>query len=604
MVGWSWAKSLLRSAGREPWAAAASAVAGCTLVAMVVIVTSPWMRDWTSYGFHDWDAETSFRYLVKISLLEHGELPGWNPFACGGYPSWGFIEGATNLVSPWLPFYLLAPLPAAIRIEAIGQGLLGAVGAYAVAGCFTRSSGARLLVAALWAVNGRWGLQTAAGHTWHLAYAWTPWCLYFYERARLRGGVGYVALAGASFAMLVYAGGIYPLPHTMVLVSAYAALCAIGQRRLGPLWILAACGLVGFGLSAPKLLPMLDTFSTDQRLIASTERLSPGAFVTLLTSRQQGFYDRPARVHPYGWHEWGMYISTAGALLLAWAFVFVEGRRERALKAVGALLVVLGFGAFHELAPWTLLHEHVPVFKSQHVPSRFLYPAVLVLALVAAAGLGRAIERRRRGLPWLDLVLALAVAAVAVDVALVARQPMARAMWMQLPEIPTGRAFRFEWEPPFHYRKRDWASPLLPNMMANTGVLHCYGVPPLPKHRMGALQHDHPRYRGEAYLEDGGEAVVTERTLNTATVELAEPSRGATLVYNMNYWRGWHSDVGPVRPSHGAVSVRVPPGTTTVRFFYRPPNLWLGLLLAAVTAASLGALGYRRRRRRDPQNRR
>ncbi len=171
-------------ATRKRWRTAAWLLSWVMLVMMVGIVTAPWFEDTSTYGFHDWDVVTSFRYLVKVSLLEHGEFPGWNPYACGGYPLWGYVEGGTNLISPWLPAYLTLPLSLAIRIETVGMALLGAFGAYALASRFTSSHGARLLVAALLAVNGRWGLQIASGHTWHLAYAWMPWCCFFYERAR------------------------------------------------------------------------------------------------------------------------------------------------------------------------------------------------------------------------------------------------------------------------------------------------------------------------------------------------------------------------------------------------------------------------------------
>src|SRR6185437_14706765 len=187
-------------------------------------------------------------------------------------------------------------------------------------------------------------------------------------------------------------------------------------RSSRPLLTLAALCLLGVALSAPKLLPLLDGFGKAPRIIESTESLEPGALITLLTSRDQAFYSRPARVSPYGWHEWGMYISTAGALVLLSAVIFVQGRREAALKAVGVLFFVLGFGAFRPAAPWTWLHKNAPVFRSQHVPSRFLYVAVLLFALVAAAGIGRFIEKRQRRLPWLDAVAAALVFVLAVDV--------------------------------------------------------------------------------------------------------------------------------------------------------------------------------------------
>lgn len=599
--------------------AAAQIVALGGLLAAVAAVMRPWLKDLSTFGFHDWDVQTSHRELVRQSLLRYGEFPGWNPFACGGFPAWGYVEGGTAVVSPWLPLYLALPMSLALRLEVLGMALVGALGAYVLAGRFTSSHAARALVAALWAVNGRWGLQTAAGHTWHLAYAWMPWCLAFYERARgarppraCASGESArdpgsamraldLALAGGAIAMLVYSGGIYPLPHTVLLLGLYAAGMAVSERSIRPLTTLAAAGAVGIGLSAPKLLPLLDNFKKAPRLIASTESLELGAFFTMLTSRQQEFYARPARVTPYGWHEWGMYIGVAGVLILGAALLLVEGRRERVLKVAGALFLLLGFGAFHPQAPWTLMHAHLPVFRSQHVPSRFLYPAVLILALVAAAGLGRFIARRSLRWPWLDLVAAIAVVALALDVAEVARKPMANAMWMVPPDrLPTGRAFHFEQEPPFHYKRRDWAGPMYLAMLGNTGVLNCYGTPPFD--RKGARAITDPAYRGEVFLSgEGGAAAPGQVRLvgwspNRATVEVSGAEAGALLVYNMNFDEGWGSDVGPVIEHESAVAVRLPAGASQVTFQYRPPGLRVGIALAAGTALALLALGWRQRR--------
>lgn len=601
----------IASARRDPYGAAAGAIAASAIVAVVWIVMGPWLANLTTFGFHDWDVQTAHRELVRRSLLEHGEMPFWNPYLCGGFPAWGYVEGATIVVSPWLPIYLALPMPIALRVEVAGMALIGAAGAYAAAGRFTTSRAARLLVVALWAVNGRWALQAAAGHTWHLAYAWTPWCLLFYERARQRDGrAADLVAAGAAIAMLVYSGGIYPLPHTALLLGAYAAGLAISERSARSIGALAAAGALGVGLSAPKLLPLLDGFKKAPRIIESAESMDLGAFFTTLSSRDQGFYSRPARVSPYGWHEWGSYIGVAGVIALGAAFVLVEGRRERVLKAIGAAFVLLGFGAFHPDAPWTLLHKHVPVFRSQHVPSRFVYPAVLALALVAASGLGRFIERRRIARPWLDVVAAALVLALAVDVASVARKPMTAAMWMVPPRIPAGRMFHFEVEPPFQYRRRDWAGPMYLAMLGNTGVLNCYGTPPFD--RRGARAISDPRYRGEVFVEgEGGAAAgivgaaaqivgataqIVEWSPSRAVVEVTGAGDGALLVYNMNYDEGWRSDAGPVIEREGAVAVRVPAGSSRVALRYRPPGLALGLLLGAATAAIAAWLVRRERR--------
>lgn len=619
------------------WRAVAQAVAVAAMATPIAIVLSPWFRDTSTFGFHDWDSQTAHRYLVRLSLLRYGEMPWWNPYACGGFPAWGYVEGDTIVASPWLPVYLLLPMSLALRVEVLGMAVLGAAGAYALAGRFTASHAARALVAALWAVNGRWGLQTASGHTWHLAYAWMPWCLSFYDRCRehpsaagtpLPGAarVRDLALAGLSLAMLVYAGGIYPLPHTVLALAIYAGAVCVLERSARPLVTLALCGAISIGLAAPKLVPLLDTFGKAPRLIDSNETMDLGALLTMLTSRDQAFYSRPARVSPYGWHEWGIYIGAAGVIVLLLGVVLVGGRREAALKLAGVAFVALGFGAFHPRAPWTLLHAHVPVFRSQHVPSRFLYPAVLLLALVAAAGLGRLLTRASLRRPWLDAAAAVFVLAIGVDVARVAQKPMANAMWMVPPPIPSGRPFHFEKEPPFHYKRRDWAGPMYLAMLGNTGVLNCYGTPPFE--RKGARATKDPAYRGEVHVVPAaaraasgaaasggpapegtgtaGVAKLVSWSPNAAVVEVSAAEAGALLVYNMNYDEGWlatiehggSSERAPAVAHEHAVAVRLPPGDSRVTFRYRPPGLALGVLVGAATAAGL-AIAWRRQARID-----
>jgi hypothetical protein len=354
-------------------------------------------------------------------------------------------------------------------------------------------------------------------------------------------------------------------------------------------WALGVAGLVGVGLAAPKLLPLIDGFGKAPRLIASTETLDLGALFSLLGSRDQSFGSRPARVTPYGWHEWGMYISVPGIVILAAAFVFVQGRREAAMKAVGALFGLLGLGAFHMYAPWTLLHAHVPVFRSQHVPSRFLYPAVLLLGIVAAAGIGRFVERRTSKKPWLDFLLALCVLALALDVAKVAQKPMVQAMWMVPPDnIPKDRPFHFEKDPPFQYKRRDWAGPMYLAMLGNTGVINCYGAPPFD--RKGAVASSDPAFRGEVFVAEGqGTAKISAWSPNRAVVAMEGAQPGALVVYNMNYDEGWRSSVGKVENFENKVAVRLPEAKSEFVLRYRPPGLWAGIGCFILTLLAVGA---------------
>src|SRR6185312_240518 len=89
------------------WARVAAWLLGWAAVLTAIgIVVAPMLQDRTSLGTHDWDQMESHRYLVVKSIRRFGQFPFWNPYACGGSPSWAGIESGTNVVSPWFPFYL------------------------------------------------------------------------------------------------------------------------------------------------------------------------------------------------------------------------------------------------------------------------------------------------------------------------------------------------------------------------------------------------------------------------------------------------------------------------------------------------------------------
>src|SRR4051795_3574718 len=84
------------------------------LSAMLLTAIAPFFRDLSTFGFHDWDSHMAYRY-VTVLCLKHFEGPWWDPWMSGGYPAWGYVEGATNFISPYLPVYLLLPVQVAAR---------------------------------------------------------------------------------------------------------------------------------------------------------------------------------------------------------------------------------------------------------------------------------------------------------------------------------------------------------------------------------------------------------------------------------------------------------------------------------------------------------
>ncbi len=550
------------------------------LACALVYVLAPMLADFSTYGFHDWDSQTAYRYITTLSLKQ-GEAPWWHPWLCGGVPAFGYPEGATNFVSPYLPLYLFADVRTAIRVEVLGQGLLALAGTYAFASLLTTSVALRALLAALFVLNGRWALQAAVGHTWHLQYAFMPWAFYFFERSLAPGRWRFAFGAGAALAMSCYLGGVYPLPHTALLLSLYALLRAAFERTPAPLQSLAVTGLSAIGLSAPKLFAVADQMRVIPRLIESKEVIGFSELLAMLVTPDQRYGVRSAPVPAYNWHEWGLYVGLGGLVVLFVAAVFAAGPRGQSFKLLGLLCLFLGFGAFHPYAPWTLLHE-LPVFSSQHVPSRFHYPMLLMFGaafvLYANERLAPLLARR----PALDLLLLVPVALMAWDMARFSRTPFTQAFWMTAPsEIPRAELFEQHAVPPVQYVRRDWAAPVLLAMFANEGITRCYGVD--PNFVPAAIPVEAPEYRGLAFVLGEGQARVTKWTPNHAVVEVSGARAGELLVYDMNYDASWRADGAPALDAQGLVATRLTAATARVTFRYFPRTLRFSVPLLLLT---------------------
>jgi len=566
-------------AHRASWLPVAGAAA--VLLSSLFHVLWPMLADFHTFGFHDWDVETSFRYISVLSLKRYHEGPWWNPWSCGGVPGFGDVETASNFLSPYLPLYLLTDVRVAFRVEVICAAFTGLAGAFVLGRRFCRSAALCGFLAAIYVLNGRWALQAAAGHTWHLQYGLMPWAFWFFERAlepgRLRNALG----AAFVLACMVLWGGIYPLPQSALLLSAYALLLVAATKSARPLLVLALAGSVAIGLSAPKLFAIVDHMTDIPRLIESKEVIGLSELLVMLTSLDQRFGSRPVRVPAYNWHEWGIYVGWIGVAALCVAVLFARGRRGQPLKILGLLCLLLGFGAFHEYAPWALLHP-LPVFASQHVPSRYHYPMVLFLGAAFLTVVGPQVDAALRRAPWLDFALLVPLALFCADLARVAREPMAQAFWMEKPDEIATHPFEQHVSPLVNYKRRDWAQPQLLAMMANNGIIKCYGVD--PRFVPAAVGAEDRAYRGTVYVDQGlGNVELVGWSPNHAEVKVSSATPGAILVYDMNYDASWRANGEPALNFHGLVATRVRNTEERVTFRYFPRTLYASIPLGLVT---------------------
>ncbi|HEY6555970.1 MAG TPA: hypothetical protein VI072_01800 [Polyangiaceae bacterium] len=582
------------------------------VLAQVALVVAPIFADLSTLGGHDWDEKESQRHLVVKTIHEYGQFPFWNPYACGGHSAWASIQGGTSLVSLFLPVYLLLDFKHALRVEVVGAALLAATGTWLLAGRFTRSGAARAFACVVWVVNGRWALQASVGHVWHLYYAWVPWLLFLCDGAWTSRGAPhplrfrYVVGAGVCWAMMVYNGAIYPLPHAALLLSIYSVTAAIVWRTLKPLQTVALSGIIGGGLAAPKLIPLLEELSRYPRLVESREVIDLNGFVQLLVARSQTVGSRPAHIVQWGWHEYGMYIGWIAVLALAISAIAARTPAERGWRWAGLCTLLLGFGYFHEYSPWALLHQ-LPIFKSQHVPSRWLYSSALALALVSVSVLERLLERAGRARLPLEWALLPVVGFIAYDIASEARMPMAQAFWMRLPPVAVSDTFVQHGKVPssLQYPRPDYAPPALPAQMANVGVIDCTLHPGLNiwardaqgnAPGLGAIGREDSRYRGEVFTVSGqGEVAIDRFTPNEIEVTVRGAKPGDRVALNQNYNPGWRVNGQRADNYKDVLSTTIASPQQHFVFKFRPHLLLPSLGVFFVTLSAL-ILAWRRPR--------
>jgi hypothetical protein len=125
---------------------------------------------------------------------------------------------------------------------------------------------------------------------------------------------------------------------------------------------------------------------------------------------------------------------------------------------------------------------------------------------------------------------------------------------------------------------------MLLSMMANQGVIKCYGID--PNFQPAPHAADQPGYRGQAYIDQGqGSAEVVEWTPNRARVRVRGATAGALVVYNMNYDRNWRANGEPALEYQRLVAYRLGPGQSEVEFRYFPRTFAWSLPLLLLTLA-------------------
>lgn len=373
--------------------------------------------------------------VTFIPELEHvrgelaaGHLPHWNPYARFGASL--LATSVVGLMYPpnWLTFLAVDP-----TVGLAWNAYLALVLAGVLMFGFLRALGLSVHVALLGAMAFAWsGTITANLHFYQRVHAlvWLPgmlWALARMQqtqgRRRRRAGVG-LALCVA----MTWLAGFPSFAASATLVAGGWAVCLLmvevrarGARPAGSLLLVQSSGIgLGMALAAVQLLPMFAFFPESNRdpdptrdSIAS-QAFDPMGLLGYALPDAFGTPAYPALPYDHSLLAWSMFSRTSwdsgvafrpnynfveytvypGALVLLLALVGAIAARGR-----GRMFAVLGLLVLWVLAcagPLTAAINDLPFVRSVP-PMRFVAPACVLLALLAARGLARVYQDAWRG---------------------------------------------------------------------------------------------------------------------------------------------------------------------------------------------------------------
>jgi hypothetical protein len=563
---------------------------GASALVVAALYCSPIFATWSNWGILDWDQHLAYHAVPYVSVVEYGQFPLWNPYACGGMVM--HANPQSRVLSPFFPLHLLFGFLTGIKIEIVAHVAIGIVGAYTLARHVLGSRIGAAVTAAVFMLSGMYAHALTSGMTWFTSVAYVPWgVLGFVKSAEQRA---YAWLTGVSLAFVFLTGGAYVLSITMVALFAYAIAEAWQRREWNPFVRLATSAFLALGLGAVKFFPSISFMHSFPRHSADYSGYSVVGLATSLFDRElatsrlvvdsdvAGFW----RGSSYDVDENHMYVGPlAGLLFLLGIRSKLESRSMWLVMVLATLWLSLGNRARPSL--WWLVHE-LPIYDSMRVAQRFRIAMMLGAAILCGSG-------AVAGVHWLSERIGPARArlAGATIAALLGGDLVAANHRIFAPAFMIAPAMNAR-EPEAFRQMTGTPHAMLPAVLRNVGTVDCYESAGVPTDTVPFESH---AYAGEAFLSGTtGRAELVEWTPNRLRLRVAADGPGYVIV-NQHAYPGWGVEQGNAistmvcrrtecRPdASGVLAIRITPQDEFLDVVYRPSSFLVG----AATSSSFFA---------------
>ena len=543
------------------------------LLALSVVMWLPVAFQLGGWGIDVWHRAFLLAGVPRLTLLRYHQFPFWNPWASGGVPF--FAYPISSFFSPAFILTVAFGPVVGSKLRILLVLWVGLCGGYLLGRRFTPGRFAPFLCAFVYMFSSWYPLYMSHWHDEFIPFAYLPWLILFYEKAL--ENMRWCAGGGLVLALMIFEGGIYPVPYALLFLSLYALIEAVMRKRLLPIGVFLITVILGLALSGVKLVPMTEFLSRNPRPTFWREPvLSWLALPRMFLGRDQ-ISETNFTGAWLGWWEYGAYVGVL-PVLLAVSAPFLARKRALPMGIMALLFFCLMFGDYGMMSPWHWIHL-LPMFTSLHDPVRFRVILIFCLALMSAMTVSR-LEELVRVLhgewPWaLTMALGIATVAVVTDL-MVVSAPIYTSVSTSAPLEPKRSG-------PFHQVRLPKEEQQGPRsflcFLQNEGLINNYDGFDLPL--VGVNAFDEPGYRGEVWLAHGSGSVETVMWSPNRLCYRVRCTARDLLMINQRYDPGWRTEGGKQAISkNGLLSVPIAPSDAEVSLYYRPPLYYTGVVVS------------------------
>lgn len=565
------------------------------------------------WGIQDWDLHLFYNGVPRLTLLEHGQFPLWNPYFLGGTVMLAHPE--SQFLTPSFLFVLLFGEVVGLKIAIWLHLAVGLLGTYALARHYRLREAAAVMSAFLFTLNSMFALAFTVGMTWFLPVAYLPWVFLFYLKALENWRYGLAA--GFFLALMFFSGAAYPLPITLLFLGVYGLILVVFRevdlfRLAGTLGVIVASTLC---VGAIKFFPSIEFQQTHPRTLYDYSGYSLNSLRYSLFSRDQRLeaianlpIEQPGFLNGVtgGMDENGVYIGLIPFVLFVLG-IGLHSKRRFILFLCFLIFLWISFGNRPRAELWSLLHL-LPFYTAMRIAQRFRIVFMLCLAILAGFGFQTVssyifrLVSRRAVARFLSLAILLGVLCDLVSVSWFVFQD---AFLIPPIEVPKSQTFYQIWTLPAYDEHGFIASPagdgvdpfddhnsfhmfssygsVYPAFLANLGTISVVTSAAVPREAIPISAED---YQGEVYLKDTtGRVEISDWSPNRVVIDVQVTEPGF-LVLNQNYYSGWHvrGDEGrQVEEVDQRLAVKVIPDDERIELYYLPTSFVVGVMVTLAT---------------------